>query len=293
MDTLRGGAVVAVVVMHAELAVVGETGRELPLLHAVNEVLGPIRMPMLVLLSGLLVQRSLAKGWGGHLRGKVVHILWPYAVWALLDVAHVQLDALYYGTPLRLELLWQLAYDPHTYLWFLAYLFAFHLLVTPFGPAARTLGIPVAFLLAAGLDPAGSAHKFWWLFAFFLLGDLTARTLTGRVPTPVAAAAAYVRWAPLARVGRSSLVYYACHLLVLVYAARVAHAAGVTDPVLLWLTIVVVALAVGAALDRGRRSSVVEVLFSFPLDRRQRSCVRHAVPPNHLHATPRHINLLV
>jgi len=284
MDTLRGAAVVAVVVMHAELAVVSATGRELPLLHALNAVLGPVRMPLLVFLSGLLVPRSLAKGLRNHLRGKLVHILWPYAVWSLLDVAHVQLDALSWGQPLRWELLGQLLYDPHTYLWFLAYLFVFHLVAGLLPAPLRTAAVPPVFLLAAHVDPFGSAHKFLWLLGFFLLGDAAARLGAGRVPAPLARAAAYVRIGPLAAVGRDSLVFYACHLLVMTYAVRVLVAFGLVQPALLWGSAVALALGSGWLLARARGNRVVDALFCYP---------RHDVPANHLHVTSRRINLPV
>lgn len=264
MDTLRGAAVVGVIVMHAELEVVGTTGGTLPAVHAVNEWLGPVRMPLLVILSGLLVPRSLARGARSHLRGKVVHILWPYLVWALLDTTHVLVDAAVQGRPLPWQLLGQLFHDPHTYLWFLAYLFVFHVAVTPLPATARTIGVPLVFWAAGQVPVDSSLDRLLTLFGWFLVGDLAARCLSGRIPDRVSRAAARVEVAPLAAVGRSSLVYYVSHLLVLTYAVEVYAAWGLTSSGLLWSAILVTALSVGAGLDLGRRWRPVDTLFAWP-----------------------------
>lgn len=264
MDTVRGAAVLGVVVMHAELEVVAATGGQLPVIHAVNELLGPWRMPALVLLSGLLLPRSLAKGLRRHLRGKAAYLLWPYAVWASLDFVHVQVDAFLGGTPLRWDLLPLLLYDPHTYLWFLAYLFAFHVVAGFLPPPARTLAVPLCFWVAIVLPGAGSLPKFLTLLGWFLVGDLLARGLAGRVPLPVVRASSHVRIGVLAAVGRSSVVYYACHLLVLTYAVRALAALGLVEPRLLWLAAVLTALGAAAALDRARSRPEVAALFAWP-----------------------------
>jgi len=287
MDTVRGAAVIGVIVMHAELEVVSTTGGALPAVHTLNEWLGPVRMPLLVFLSGLLVPRSLARGAGAHLQGKVVHILWPYLVWGLLDATHVLVDAGVRGDPLPWELVGQLFHDPHTYLWFLGYLFVFHVAVTPLPATARTIGVPLVFWAAGQVPVDTSADKFLTLFGWFLVGDLAARWLAGRVPARVARTTARFEVAPLAAVGRSSLVYYACHLLVLTYAVTVYAALGLTSPGLLWLAIIVTAVAVGAALDHGRRWRAVDALFTWPGPR-----VRPTSRPSpHLLVTRRRSNL--
>jgi uncharacterized membrane protein YcfT len=247
MDTLRGGAVVGVVVLHAELSVADVTGGQLPLVHAFNHALGDLRMPLLVMLSGVLLPRSLAKGFASHLRGKLRHILWPYAVWATFDVTHALVDAAVLGQPMPWQLVGQLFYDPHTYLWFLAFLFCFHVIAGLASPTVRTLAVPVLFWGAGQLSD-GDAQKFVWLLAWFLVGDVAARLLSERMPRPVVRASTHLRVAPLATVGRSSLVYYASHMLVLVYAIPLLHGVGLRDPGLLWGAGVAAALVIGRAL---------------------------------------------
>jgi uncharacterized membrane protein YcfT len=271
MDTLRGGAVVGVVVMHAELNVVAITGEPLPLVHAFNSALGDVRMPLLVMLSGVLLPRSLAKGFRGHLRGKVRHILWPYAVWATFDVTHALVDAAVTGRPMPWQLIGQLFYDPHTYLWFLAFLFCFHLLAGLAPPLVRTAALPLVFWAATQIADADT-HKFVWLFAWFLLGDLASRMLTGRMPRPLVRLSTHLRIAPLATVGQSSLVYYASHMLVLVYAIPLLHVLGLRDPAALWATAVAVTLFAGLALAQVQHAAGWRWLFGWP-GRRPRSTI--------------------
>jgi len=275
MDSLRGVAIVAVVVMHAELGVVSATGVTLPAVHAVDALLGPVRMPLLVLLSGMLLPVSLAKGPWRHVRGKLAGIGWPYLVWGLLDVVQVQHLRYVDGLPPDWSYLWRLAYDPHTYLWFLAYLLVYHLAVTFVPPAGRTAAAPVALALGFALPGEHPAHKLVLLFGWFLVGDLLARVTRDQV----ALDRVRIEVPALSAIGRQSLVFYVCHLLVIIYAGRVLAAWGLTEPHLLWMTLVALPLLVGALLVAGREWRVVDALFRWP-GRPRRSRPRGPRPPS-------------
>jgi uncharacterized membrane protein YcfT len=260
MDSLRGAAIVAVVVMHAELQVASATGVTLPTVHAVDTLLGPVRMPLLVLLSGMLLPVSLAKGPWAHVRGKLAGIGWPYLVWGLLDVVQVQHTRYLDGLPPDWTYLGQLAYDPHTYLWFLAYLLVYHLAVTFVPPAGRTTVAPAALAIGLALPVENPAQKFVLLFGWFLVGDLLGRLARDRVPLD----RVRVEVPVLSAIGRQSLVFYVCHLLVIIYAARVLVSWGLTEPHPLFVALVAVPLATGALLVAGREWRVVDALFRWP-----------------------------
>ncbi|MDO7866941.1 acyltransferase family protein [Nocardioides jiangxiensis] len=266
MDTLRGGAVVAVIGLHAQLTTTLVTGAALRPLVWVNEHLEPVRMPLLMLLSGVLLSRSLAKGLHRHVAGKVRAILWPYAVWMAVDLAHVLLDAASAGRPVPWHLVGQAFHDPQGYLWFLGWLFAFHLLAGPLPAPVRTALMVGGFVLAhgvSGLDP--DAARFVWLFPFFLLGDVLGRALPGRVPPAVAVAARRVHVPALASVGRSSIVYYVCHMPVVVYAVPLLWAGlEVRMPWLVWVLTVGLALAAGRALAAVQHAPRWRLLFAWP-----------------------------
>lgn len=258
MDGVRGLAIVAVVLFHAELV-----AGPLTWLSEVNQELAHVRMPLLVGLSGLLLARSLAKGPRRHLAGKVRAVLWPYLVWATLDLTHVVVDRLVAREPLPADLARLAVYNPASYLWFLAFLFCYHVLATPMPAWLRSVAGPV-LVLVGGTIESSDLHRFVALAGWFLVGDLLGRVAGPRVPRSVAAAVGEVRWGVLARIGRQSVVYYACHLLVMVYVVRLVREAGVDDPRLVVPVAVVVPLAVGAALVRLRRHRWVDALFVWP-----------------------------
>lgn len=258
VDGTRGLCVVAVVLFHAEL-----TAGPLIWLSEVNQELARVRMPLLMGLSGLLLARSLAKGARRHVVGKVRAVLWPYAVWATLDLAHVVIDRLVAGQPPPPDLARVAVYNPAGYLWFLAFLFCYHLLATPLPPWLRSVAGPALVVLGGTIEPT-DPHRFVTLAGWFLVGDLLGRVVGPRVPAAVAALAARTRWGALASVGRHSVVYYACHLLVMVYAVRVVHRAGLDDPRLVVPVAVVVPLGVGALLVHLRRHRWVDALFVWP-----------------------------
>lgn len=249
MDTLRGLAIVAVISMHARVITFQVTGVDLDLVHAVDRALAPVRMPLLMVLSGVLLARSLAKGRRHHYRGKLRGILWPYAVWMGLYVSHRMLDSALAGEPLPWYVLRQAFYNPAGYIWFLGYLFAFHVVAGAMSARVRTAAVPVAFVVhhvvvaqeLAGVD----LQRFLWLFPYFLLGDALARAVRGRVPAPVAAGANRLSLRPLAAVGRASIVYYVPHMMVMTYVVPLLWRAPGASPLLVWLLTVVLVLAVG------------------------------------------------
>lgn len=253
MDTLRGGAVVAVLVLHVQLITSAVSGDPLLPLARIDERLADVRMPLLMLLSGVLLPRSLAKGLRTHVVGKVRAILWPYAVWMVVDLTHVFADAAVTGRAVPWEMAGEAVHDPPGYLWFLAWLFAFHVLAAPLPERVRTVaafsGLALSHLVV-GTGP--DLGRFLWLFPFFLLGDVLARSLPTLAPAGAGAAANRLSIAPLAAVGRSSIVYYVSHMPVAVYAVPLLWACGLRSP---WL---VAALALAAALGVGRMLAAVQ-----------------------------------
>lgn len=172
MDLLRGVAVILVVFNHA-VKFTADSFAESP--HAAvisNEIFAPARMPLMVFLSGLLLQRSLAKGASRHIRGKVKAVLYPLGVWTLLivgydfasDVARGRLPVLM--SPVDLVL------APPGHVWFLLYLFLFYL------AALLLYRVPSWLFVTASLAACAIApldwNRFLLLFAFFFLGHVFA-----------------------------------------------------------------------------------------------------------------------
>ncbi len=255
MDRLRGAAILAVLVLHAELSARGATGETLPAVHAVNGWLAPYRMPLLVALSGVLLTPALGKPWWDYLSGKLRHLLWPYLVWVTLDTAYAAARA----GGLGWDYVARLAYDPRTYLWFLAYLFVFYLVSLALPGWLRVLGGPLLVLVIAPSDPGAEWHKLVALFGWFLVGDVVGRLVRPRLtPAPVP------RRDLLGSIGRSSLVFYVSHLMVMIAVTDAAVLLGLEGPVPLFVLAVVGSLTAGGVLVRGRRHRGVDALFAWP-----------------------------
>lgn len=155
MDLLRGSAVVLVVLLHAGLTVDGQTGW-------FDNALRPYRMPMLMFLSGLLLERSLAKGAGPYVLGKVRGVVWPWLLWSTVMV--VLLSEGFQADPVGF-----LAVGTH--MWFLgalamSYTLALVLRRVPTGLVA------VGMFLAADLlqYSFGALTTYLWYGAFFFVG---------------------------------------------------------------------------------------------------------------------------
>jgi peptidoglycan/LPS O-acetylase OafA/YrhL len=223
-------------------------------------------------LSGVLLSRSLAKGRRRHYVGKVRGILWPYAVWMTFDIIHVMVDSAVAGEPLPWHIVGQAFYNPAGYIWFLGYLFAFHAVAGVMPAPLRTLAVPAAFALnhvVVTYDLAGTdVDRVLWLLPYFLLGDLVARALAGRVPAALGVAANRLSVRPLAAVGRASIVYYVVHMLVIVYAVPLLwHGLGIHHAWLVWAIAVALSLAAGHALARVQHRPGWRWLFAWPTNR--------------------------
>lgn len=267
MDRLRGAAIIAVVVLHAELTTSATTGVVLPVVHTVNGLLSPYRMPVLVALSGMLLTPALSKPWRAYLSGKVRNLLWPYLVWVTLDTAYAAARA----GGMDWDYVARLAYDPRTYLWFLVYLFLFYLVGLGLPGWLRVVGGPLLVVVVAPSDPGAEWHRLAALFGWFLMGDALGRLVRRRLsPAPVP------RRDPLGYIGRNSLVFYVSHLMIIIAVTDVAVLLRLDRPVPLFLLAVAAALATGAVLVHSRRHRGVDALFVWPAPA---PSTRHDVTP--------------
>lgn len=156
MDLLRGTAMVLVVLLHAGLDAGGPDGQ------AFDAFLRPFRMPILMALSGLLLQHSLSKGLRTYTLGKLGGIVWPWALWMAVMVVILTQQA---------------RQDPvafltiGTNLWFLQALacaYALAWVLRPVPPAFVAVGL---LLVAAPMqDRVSAIGTYAWYGAFFFMG---------------------------------------------------------------------------------------------------------------------------
>lgn len=298
IDTLRGIAILLVIVWHAG-AVPALFGWPMPdWLRTVNNAFLPFRMPMLMTLSGLVLPRALAKTRVDYYLGKIRTLAWPYLLWAIIYLAQ-------YGSSPPLSS-WR-AWYAVGYLWFLFFIGVYYF-IAPLVTRLPNWLTPWLFMLASIPLPAGTEKRLLYFGTFFFLGYWLANSARLRDAIrgwPVAVSAAVgigfgvasAIWSrqlayrgefalfsvagvlatiwlaqratgnwtrPLAFVGRNSIVYYVVHF-PLITLVTVAVDAGSPPPrPWLWVLTLAVGVACGTAAAHARRWPAVEWLFVMP-----------------------------
>ncbi|MGB3829252.1 MAG: acyltransferase family protein [Ornithinimicrobium sp.] len=164
MDAARGAAILLVLLDHATAMLV-INGVPIPVeLAILADAMSPYRMPLLMYLSGLLLQRSLVKPWQQFAAGKLRNIGWPYVVWSVITLAAT--------TGVSTQALIQIPFVSPTFLWFLWFILAYYVI----GWVCNRLGLDpllVAVLALAAsvvLPDFARLSRFSFLLFFFMLG---------------------------------------------------------------------------------------------------------------------------
>ena len=175
VDAAKGVCIILVVMMHATLGVGEAMGGE-GFMHDVVAFARPFRMPDFFLVSGLFLSRVIDRGWRGYADKRVVHFLYFYLLWLLIQ-SGVKFGQVSGGSfsgfagHLAVALV-----EPYGTLWFI-YLLAVFSMVTKL-----LRGVPSMLLLgaAAALEIA-PIHTEWFLlnefcerWVYFLGGYLLA-----------------------------------------------------------------------------------------------------------------------
>ena len=85
MDAVRGTAIILLLLYHCT-AIPLTLGMPMPtVLRWFSTFFMPYRMPTLMVLSGMLLARSLRKPLPDYFAGKVAGIVWPYLVWVVVS----------------------------------------------------------------------------------------------------------------------------------------------------------------------------------------------------------------
>ncbi|WP_408610937.1 acyltransferase family protein [Brevibacterium yomogidense] len=160
MDELRGLAVL-LVILHHIFGIPVVLGGGAPPWVDFMRVLEPFRMPLLLVLSGMLLPRSLAKPSRLYYWGKVRGILWPFVLWTLITNL-----VLLHVSNLASPWTW---IGGSWHLWFLAVLLACYLV----GPLIRWIPAWLWVVPMVMLEPfvgTSSYRRILWYGAFFFLG---------------------------------------------------------------------------------------------------------------------------
>jgi surface polysaccharide O-acyltransferase-like enzyme len=300
IDQARGMALVFLVILHA--GSYGNGHFVLPeWFTALQLAMAPFRMPLMMMVAGLLLERSLRKETIPFIQSKLGQILWPFLVWTVIS----QVLA---GEAERLlePKVWRGA----GYLWFLPFLFVYFM-VALLVRRIPHLVLALTALVISVLARDGSKHgeQLFVLMAYFFVGAHIGRDLQRfttwmswrRIlllsPFVVGASAASVftgavrfnpLWFPVVVpallcvfallheiqhdrllrvfefVGRRSVVYYVANSPVYVALAPWLAARGFSAHAIIAITLLIAFLVTTALALAKDRSSVVSMLFEFP-----------------------------
>ncbi|EWY39284.1 hypothetical protein N825_07395 [Skermanella stibiiresistens SB22] len=174
MDTLRGMAIILVIFDHALYQATQSSVSVPEWANTLTLMFNPLRMPLMVFLSGMLLSPSLRKGAPEYIAGKTRNILYPYILWSLIYGSLWVLAAPISGTPHYWSELAMIPYAPQGHLWFLHNLFIFYLIMLALRRVSR-LTIAVVALAVSGLIDFWYIDRFLFLLGFFALGDLAVQ----------------------------------------------------------------------------------------------------------------------
>jgi len=169
IDAARGFALSLVVLMHA-CSLLARSGFPVAeILVPVNQVLDGLRMPTLLMISGLFAVAVREWSWSDVVRRRAGPLLWLYLLWGVINLVIV---ALLFGGGLAEDLvrdLMLLPLRPHIRTWYLFALAVFVVLTWALRRVPTSLVVPAAALISVcayavwpNPGPGGGWH--WWLF---------------------------------------------------------------------------------------------------------------------------------
>ncbi|WP_423067625.1 acyltransferase family protein [Devosia sp. CN2-171] len=179
VDAAKGLSIILVVMMHSAYGV-GEDLNGTGVLHYIIGWATPFRMPEFFLISGLFLGQVIARPWAHYADRRVVHYLYFYLLWAVLQIAFkVGLGTGDFG-----EALAQVAravIEPYGVLWFI-YMLAVYSLVTKLLFAARVphwlaLAVGVALQVLEVKTDIALVDHFAMYFVYFYAGYAFAPTV--------------------------------------------------------------------------------------------------------------------
>ena len=168
VDYAKGWCIVLVVMMHSTLGVGDALGGE-GFMHFIVGWARPFRMPDFFLISGLFLARVIDLPWRSYLDRKVLHFLYFFIVWTLIQIVVKKGWLLVGMKETFLAELGHAVIEPYGTLWFIYLLPVFFVMVK----LLRNVPGPLLLALSAACEIV--VHSTGWTSGYVMIDEFLAR----------------------------------------------------------------------------------------------------------------------
>ena len=180
IDSLRGTAILLVIHLHVVSRVYQIVPDANKSLENFTTIVAPLRMPLLLFLSGLFVSYSISKGSISFFKGKFKNILYPYLIWTTITFSQMYFLNRLSGEGFDPSLL-EAFISPIAHMWFLYNLLIYFIIIYFLNKFNHTLPLIlslVSYIVLISNDITNfQLNKFVSLFFFFSLGSYLGQNI--------------------------------------------------------------------------------------------------------------------
>lgn len=181
IDSLRGAAILLVIHLHVVNRVYQIVPDANKFLENFTAIVAPLRMPLLLFLSGLFVSYSISKGRVSFFKGKFKNILYPYLIWTTITFSQIYFVNELSGDIFDKSLL-EAFISPIAHMWFLYNLLIYFIIIYFLNKVSYILPLIlslVSYIVLVSNDITNfQLNKFISLFFFFSLGSYLGQDIS-------------------------------------------------------------------------------------------------------------------
>lgn len=173
VDYVKGLTIILVVQLHVTHGIEAAMGLEThSAMGAASEFFKSFRMPLFFLVAGLFLSRTIQKSWLQYLDSKLIHFMYFYILWTLIEFTIKASLATFSAHEFPLGKLLQAVYQPFSSLWFIYMLAVFFIVTRLLKNVHMPILLTAASLLFLWQPQTGLVliDEFAHRYVFFLFG---------------------------------------------------------------------------------------------------------------------------